>query len=165
MMTNTIIYTKETIALALYCWILADEECHWATKMYANPKGDLHGFNVRFTLNADGFDTGRDAEGTLMANFSFDGRSIMSPAPVDDFDAKVRLREKVLDGIIECIPEFRSLTETLAFEIEDQLRAFDSMIGVNVVEGWSSSNQVWNSVIQPNMASYRIRSNGAYYIN
>jgi len=165
MMTNKIYYTKEKIVLALYCWILADEECHWATRMYANTNGDLHGFNVRFTLNADGFDTGKDAEGTLMANFCFDGRCLISPAPVDDFDAKVRLREKVLEGIIECIPEFMPLTETLAFEIDDQLRAFDSMIGVNVVEGWSSCTQVWNSIIQPNMTSYRLRSNGTHYIN
>lgn len=164
-MTNKNIYTKEKITLALYCWILVDEECHWATKMYANSNGDQHSFNVRFTLNADGFDTGKDAEGTLMANFSFDGRCLMSPAPVNEFEAKVRLREKVLEGIIQCVPEFVTLSDTLAFEVEDQLCAFDSMIGVNVVEGWSSCTQVWDSIIQPNMTSYRLRSNGAYYIN
>ncbi|KOY62853.1 hypothetical protein AM629_06480 [Photorhabdus heterorhabditis] len=146
-------FTKEQITLALTCWLLSDPDYRWARTMFNpernNPAKESRCF-FRFTLSEDGFASGENVGGLVVCTFSFDGTELDNDE-LTQSEAMSILFDKVINGLLMFTSEYLEMNDKLAYELKDQLIAFNQQEGCHIVNGWTSSNDVLEQLLLPRL--------------
>lgn len=149
-------FTKEKMATALACWLMSVPDRFWVDKIFnpyeADPEKENQ-FYCRFTLNNDGFDAGEHAPGHLVCAFSYDASAVKNPNLTRE-QAMHILFGHTLDGILAFTPELTELPEVLAYQVHDQLMAFNQQAGRGVYKGLKSDDEVYEQELLPRTYVY-----------
>ena len=146
---------KNELALSLGCWIFTSPFSEWTEKLFTADVTCENGIVTRdtffrFVVNGDGYEAGHQARGTELCCFSFP-EEMMPSTEMAEFDMLTFLTGEVINGILLTLPEYMDLPPDIAYQIRDQVHAFNFQCGDGIFHGWSTSNELWKNEIYPRL--------------
>lgn len=148
---------KQEMALSLICWIFTSPLTTWAGKLFKGVEVPTDGIStmdsnpeifLRIVVNEDGYDAGMSAVGQDLCCFSFSG-DLLPNTGLRDEETLSRLTGEVIHGILLSLPEYIDLPETLAYQVRDEVRAFNERCGDGIFHAWCTSTELWKYEIFP----------------
>lgn len=148
---------KTELALSLTCWIFTAPFSNWTSKLFCgaavaddvhpdeDPKQELF---FRFVVNQEGFDAGFDAIGKDLCCFSLPPEMIPGDE-VAEFERMTVMTGEVIHGILLSLPEFIDMPESLAYQVRDEVLAFNAQGGEGIFHGWRTAHELWKNEIYP----------------
>ncbi len=128
---------KEELALSLICWVFTSPFTNWTDKVFSgievpsegpsSLRGETEKF-FRFVVNEEGYDAGRAAIGLDLCCFSLP-LCLFPDAALSEEEVMSKLTGEVIHGILLSLPEFIDMPEVLAYQVRDEILAFNTRCG------------------------------------
>jgi len=148
---------KQELALSLICWVFTSPFTNWTDKIFSGIEVPFEGSLTfpgetekffRFVVNEEGYDAGRNAHGLDLCCFSLPS-TLVPDAVMSDEEVMSKLTGEVIHGILLSLPEFIDMPEVLAYQVRDELLAFNARCGDGVFHGWKTASELWKFEIYP----------------
>ncbi|WP_431626116.1 hypothetical protein, partial [Enterobacter hormaechei] len=110
-------------------------------------RGETEKF-FRFVVNEEGYDAGRAAIGLDLCCFSLP-LCLFPDAALSEEEVMSKLTGEVIHGILLSLPEFIDMPEVLAYQVRDEILAFNTRCGDGIFHGWNTASELWKFEIFP----------------
>ncbi|EFD0234013.1 hypothetical protein OVA10_24775 [Lelliottia sp. SL45] len=148
---------KEELALSLICWVFTSPFTNWTDKVFSgievpsegpsSLRGETEKF-FRFVVNEEGYDAGRAALGLDLCCFSLPS-CLFPDAALSEEEVMSKLTGEVIHGILLSLPEVIDMPEVLAYQVRDEILAFNTRCGDGIFHGWNTASELWKFEIFP----------------